>query len=362
MLTRTNVALSLVVAGLGACATDSSIDSTDLADPTETAASALSPEQIAALRAPISDDAKAEQDRAFVARVDQHAIRAQAYLEQHVIPDFDRALRATANVDYATLKAEAVAAITAGDAEATKAGLDRFYAAHGDQIDAAFASMGTTAVAVANQIREAAIAGDTVAPPEQHPHNRGKCIGGWQLGPTPPFADAGWFSNGINWNPQSVSQSGAITASAATNWGWASGGGWVRADNIPPVAAGFTSVTVQANFTTMMAEELLWAPGYSAAGVGLTIEMRDGGAQGPLIGSCRAALLDNNLLPIGGYQKRDTPQPVLFQCTLHHNATPYLSTKVIVDAYATQIAAYTGFADATAVAQVTSIQHVTCVD
>jgi hypothetical protein len=360
MLTRNLFAASVLVASLTACATDAPSSAPIVDDDVN----GLSPDQIAELGQPASQAAKDAEDQAFAARMRAQADRAQAYLDQQVIPDFDRALRATANTDYATLQAEALAASRAGDPDAVKAALDRFYAAHGDQIDAAFASLGTTTARVTDDIRRAAIAGDVAVASASMPHTRGKCGTGLQLEPQAPFADAGWFVSGANTAPggtNSAATSGAVTAQASASFGWGNGGGWVRSDTLPPVGNGWTSVIVQASFSWMSAEELLWSPAYNGAGVGLTIEMHDGPG-GPVIGSCRAGLLDNNV-PWVGYQFTNTPKPVLFQCTLHHGPTPFISTKVIVDAYAVVVGpSVPGFTQSAAAAQITSVFSNTCLD
>src|SRR5689334_14511744 len=85
------------------------------------------------------------------------AQRAQAYLDEHVIPDLDRALRETAGVSYADLLAELTEIASAGDAAAVKAGLDRFVAARHDIIQAAVARMGTTTEAITAAIQRAAL-------------------------------------------------------------------------------------------------------------------------------------------------------------------------------------------------------------
>lgn len=61
------------------------------------------------------------------------ADRAQADLDQQVIPDFAQQLRATASTDYATLQAEALAASRASEPDVAKAAFDTFYAAHGER-------------------------------------------------------------------------------------------------------------------------------------------------------------------------------------------------------------------------------------
>jgi hypothetical protein len=355
MLTRNSLALALLAVSLTACATDESSPEATTDD-----TNGLTAEEIAVLRQPAPEDVKAAQDREFAARMSVQADRAQAYLDQQVIPDFDRALRATANVDYATLKAEIDETLQLTDPEAIKTRLDQFFAEHGAQIDAALATMGTTSAQVAENIRQAAIAGDVVAAPAEMPRERGKCIPGVQLSQTPPFADAGTFSNGTSLGGGTASVSGAFTASASVVAGWGNGGAWVRADNLPPVGNGWTVVTTQANFSSLGVNLLLWAPAYSGAGVGLTIEMYAGGPQGPLIGSCRLPILDRSI-PIGVLSVSES-EPLLYQCILHHGPTPFITTKVLVDAYAVHTAPWAGGASSFAQGNITSIFHDTCLD
>ncbi|MEO8699183.1 MAG: hypothetical protein ABI867_04040 [Kofleriaceae bacterium] len=348
MLTKTATTLLLAVT-LQACATDDA----DIATDDELDA------PVAAAAAP-SAEVQAALDAEFAATLTGRADRAEAYVTANVIPELDRALRAQ-GTSYAALQAELAPTFALTDPEAVKAGLDRFYAAHGDQLDAAFESLGTTMVAVAEQVREAAFAGEVPATPTPIPHDRAACIPGPQLGSAPPFLAAGAFTNGISSGPGTnfAATNGVVIVHAGVEVGQGTGVGWVRSDNLPPVATGTTVVTVQANFAYLSAEVASWVFAYSAAGVGLTIEVRDGGPQGPVLGMCRRPLFEKNL-PIG-YDFGSTAAPIAFQCAIPHGPTPYISTRALVDAFATHLGIFGGFAQSNATGQILSITHNTCI-
>ena len=358
MLPKTLAASLLAVTTLAACAIEPTPDATESeAD----AMNGLSAEQLAELAKPLPADLQAAHDREAAARLGARGERMQAYLDAHVIPDFDRALRATSNIDYATLKAELATVLQAGDSEAIKARLDRFHADHGDQIEAAVTAMGTTTQELAEKVRTATFDGEVEEAVAAIPHTRGACSTGVQLSPTPPFMQAGFFTTGTNTTTSmSASTSGALTSQTEVIWGQGAGYAWLRADNLPPVGNSTTIVTATMNFTWMSTEELLWIFAYSAGGVGVTIEIRNGGPQGPVLGSCRASLLTGSINL--GHFGLNTPKPVLVSCPVHHGPTPYLSTRVLVDTYGLHTAAWGGFSQSSAGAQVSSITHNTCLD
>jgi hypothetical protein len=219
--------------------------------------------------------------------------------------------------------------------------------------------MGTTATQLANDIRAAATAGDLEALAEVAPKTRARCSSGFELQPSPPYADAGQFWNGTPINNAAGNVNGTLLASSSQAAGWGQGVAWVRSDNLPPVGNGITIVTVNASFRTDMTL-LLWVPAYSGAGTGLTIEMYNGGPQGPRIGACRLPVMDRSI-PIGFLEAHVT-QPISFQCVLRHGPTPFISTKVLVDAYAAHNAPWGGSNIASANATISSIQHITCLD
>ena len=339
-MTRTN-ALAFSLLALAACAAD---DQKEPVDVDVDGANGLSPEQIAALRQPASDEVNS----------------AQAYLDEHVIPDFDRALRATANISYATLQTEVAEAVQLTDQEARKARLDRFFSERGEIIDAALASMGTTASQLAESVRAAATAGDIETRlSEMAPKTRAGCFTGLELQPVPPYADAGQFTNGVPINNAAGNPNGLLTASSSQVVGWGQGVAWVRSDNLPPVGNGLTFVTVTGNFRTDISL-ILWVPAYSGAGTGVSIEVYAGGPQGPRIGSCRLPVMDRSI-PIG-YLEAHVTQPITFQCAFRHGPTPFITTKVLVDAYAVHNAPWGGGNASAATATISSIRHVTCLD
>jgi hypothetical protein len=354
MMNKTT-ALAFSLLALTACAADGDGNVDLEADD----ANGLTPAQLAELRKPASDEVNAAQAAEFAASMRVQSDRAQAYLDAHVIPDFDRALRATSGISYATLQAEVAEAVQLTDEDARKARLDRFYAEHGDAIDAALAHMGTTATALAERVRAAATAGDLQPIAELAPKTRGACSSGVELQRFPPFADAGQFTNGVPINNAFGNVNGSLSASSSQVAGWGQGVAWVRSDNLPPVGNGVTIVTVNATFRTDITL-ILWVPAYSGAGTGLTIEMYNGGPQGPRIGSCRLPVM-NVSIPIGGFETHQS-QSISFQCALRHSPTPFITTKVLVDTYAAHNAPWGGGNIGSATATVSSIQHVTCLD
>lgn len=357
MLPKTLAASLLAVTTLAACAIDATPDDAESADE-------LSPEQLAELAKPVPADVQAAHDRETAARLGARGDRTQAYLDAHVIPALDRALRATSNIDFATLRAELFAAAQAGDSEAVKARLDRFHADHDEQIEAALAYMGTTAPELAAQVRAATEAGEVPDAVAAAPHTRARCQPGVQLSPAPPFLASGIFTTGTNSTSQTLSAtpSGALVSQAEVIWAEGAGYAWLRADHLPqpPIGNGSTLVTAAMNFTWMSTEELLWIFAYSAGGVGVTIEMRGGGPQGPLLGSCRTILLTGSINL--GHFGLNTPKPVVATCRVPHGPTPYISTRVLVDTFGVHTAAWGGFSQSSAAAQVSSITHSTCVD
>jgi hypothetical protein len=354
-MTRTT-ALALSLLALTACAADDQAPDVDV----ETdGTNGLTSAQIAELGQPASPEVNAAHARDFAARMRVQADRAQVHLDAHVIPDFDRALRATANVSYATLQAEVAEAVQLTDPDARKARLDRFFAEHGDAIDAALARMGTTATQLADDVRAAATAGDVEALAEVAPKTRAACGTGLELQPFPPYAEAGQFTNGTPITNAFGNVNGSLSASSSQVAGWGQGVAWVRSDNLPPVGNGVTVVTVSASFRTDISL-ILWVPAYSGAGTGLTVEMFADGPQGPRIGSCRLPVMDRSI-PIGFLEAHVT-QPITFQCVLRHGPTPFLTTKVLVDAYAAHNAPWGGGNASSATATISSIRHFTCLD
>lgn len=348
---------ALVATSLVACTTDE--ESAPANDPQQEPDQAL----VDAYRVP--ETGAPAVDGAFAARMQARGDRAQAYLDAHVVPDFDRALRETSGVSYATLKAEVSAALQLPDPDASKAALERFVTERGPIVDAALARLGTTKEQVGSQIQEAAQAGETPEPPAmQPPHERGICATGFEFEPFPPYFQAGTFSNGTNTsaNGSTASVFGPITAMASNIGGWGNGGGFIRADNIPPFGAGVTVVSTQVGFSRLQTEILLYFPAFASSGIGLSLEVHDGGPGGPLLANCRQPLLDHSL-PIG-YLSDNQPRLVFHQCVFHHGpGTGFLSTRVLVDAYANSAALiWGGFSQAIATGTVQTVRYNTCLD
>jgi hypothetical protein len=321
-------------------------------------------ELVASYRVPETDAERAV-DPAFAARMQAQAARAQAYLDEHVVPGFDRALRETSGVAYATLKAEVAAALQLPDPDAVRAALERFAAERRPIVEVALSRLGTTAEQLGAEIQGAALAGDAPAPidlPVSTP--LGACSRGFEFEPFPPYFQAGTFWNGTNGAAlgSSASVNGAITAMASSTGGWGNGGGWVRADNVPPFGTGTTTVTTQLGFTWLQTEILLYFPAWAGSGVGVTIEVYDGGPSGPLVGQCRQSLMESWLHV--GYLNQNFPRPVFHQCAFHHGpGAGFFTTKVVIDAYAMSAALiWGGFSQGYAIGNVQSVRYNTCLD
>lgn len=190
------------------------------------------------------------------------------------------------------------------------------------------------------------------------------CPSGVEIQPVPPFFAAGIGANGLptTATANTANTDGTFVAEASVIGYWGEGDAWVSALNTPPFGAGTTTVSTTVNFTSISAELVLWALGVgsSSGAVGLTIELRDGGVGGPLLGSCRMSLLDKSI-PFG-YLHENVPRSVSHSCTIHHGAVSgFLVSKVSIDASASTFP-YSGFAVARATGNVETIRHSTCLD
>lgn len=357
--TSASRALTLALAacaGLAACAED------------ETAAPETGPlpvEEVEALRAPGAAGAPSAAelaDRAtFAAELTAQAQRGQAYLDENIAPKLDAALRETSGLTYAQLQAEAVAAVATDDPQAAVAA---FFAHRGPAIEAATARLGTTSAALGEEVRLAAL-GDhpTSAAPKQpaQPQRLGGCFTGHEFEPFPPFFEAGnWFAGVNSQVLPTASVNGAIHSEAyLVVGGTAQVAGWVRADNIPPAGAGTTIVSTSV-FLSTFTELSIWVPSYAGSGIGITIQLFDGGPNGAFLGSCRLPVLDA-AIPVG-YQKLNRSVVLNHSCALHHASSSFLTAKVNVDTYGTSFAPFGSIARAVADAQVQTIRYVTCLD
>jgi hypothetical protein len=194
------------------------------------------------------------------------------------------------------------------------------------------------------------------------PRTRSGCSPGVQFHPAAPFADAGafWFGTTLA-TGTFASTTGAVSANSSVLVGGGNSGAWVRADNRPPFGAGWTIVSTQVSFSNFGVNLLLWVPAFSAGGSGLTIQLFDGGPSGPFLGSCRVPLLERSI-PIGTWNEFSS-RSVFHTCAIHHAAgTGFLSTKIVVDAYANHYAPWGGFASGFATGTVQSVQFNTCLD
>jgi hypothetical protein len=355
------LALALTACGMAACADDVA---GDRGEPGEDAA-ALTPEQLAALRTPSADlapsAAEQAEQAAFAAELTAQAQRGQAYLDDKIVPKLDLALRATAGLTYAQLQAEVVAALATDD---PKAAVAAFFAHRGPAIEAATAHLGTTSAALGEEVRLAAL-GDhpTSAAPKQpaQPQRLGGCFTGHEFEPFPPFFQAGnWFAGVNSQVLPTANVNGAIHSEAyLVVGGTAQVAGWVRADNIPPAGAGTTIVSTSVSLSTFT-ELSIWVPSYAGSGIGLTIQLFDGGPNGTFLGSCRLPVLDA-AIPVG-YQRLNRSVFLNHSCALHHASSSFLTAKVNVDTYGTSFAPFGSIARAVADAQVQTIRYVTCLD
>lgn len=343
-------------AGVAACAED------EAAAPE---ASPLPAEEVEALRAPAAPSAPSAAEladrAAFAAELTAQAQRGQAYLDEQIVPKLDAALRETSGLTYAQLQAEAVAAVATDDPQAAVAA---FFAHRGPAIEAATAHLGTTSAALGEAVRLAAL-GDhpTSAAPKQpaQPQRLGGCFTGHEFEPFPPFFQAGnWFAGVNSQVLPTADVSGAIHSEAyLIVGGTAQVAGWVRADNIPPAGAGTTIVSTSV-FLSTFTELSIWVPSYAGSGIGISIQLFDGGPNGTFLGSCRLPVLDA-AIPVG-YQKLNRSVVLSHSCSLHHPSSSFLTAKVNVDTYGTSFAPFGSVARAVADAQVQTIRYVTCLD
>ncbi len=340
---------------LAACATLGACTDEPVAPPAPGA------DDVSVLRTPQPPDQRSPE---FTRRIVAEGQRAQAFLDEQIVPKLDRALRETGKVSYAQLQAEVAAIVRSADPEVIKAGLDRFFSARGEVIEAAMARLGTTTAELADQIRSAATAGEpahAIAAKPPGPQPFGACSTGFEFEPFPPYFQTGnWFWGVNSAFLPTADVNGTIHSESYAITGASGVGGWVRADNIPPSGAGTTTVSTLVSFPTNLSELLLWVPAYVGSGVGLTIEIYDGGANGPLLASCRTPLIDRSL-PIG-YLFDNRPTSVFHACTVHHASSSFLTAKVHVDTYGTNFAPFGGFARAVADASVQTIRYSTCLD
>jgi len=135
---------------------------------------------------------------------------------------------------------------------------------------------------------------------------------------------------------------------------------WVRGGQHSARRRRHTTVVAQVSFANNLSELSLWVPSYAGSGVGLTIELFDGGPSGTLIATCRMPMIDRSLL--AGYLFDNRPTTVFHSCGAHHASSSFFTSKVHLDAYGTNFAPLAGFARALGDARVQSIRYVTCLD
>jgi hypothetical protein len=240
-----------------------------------------------------------------------------------------------------------------------KAGIESFFAARGDVIETALASLGTTTARVSEDIRRAAIGDEAPEAPQLTVAERRGCATGTQFEPFPPFRDGGWWANGYQLTNPSVDRlTGNVSVQSSALAGYSNQGAWVRADNMLPFL-GTTTATAHVVMNTQTVELMLFFPSYAGAGVGVTIEAFDGGPYGPRIGSCRVGVLEKSI-PVGYLFESRSSQFVVAQCSFHAQI-PYVVTKVQVDSWAQHFAPWAGFAQTSAQARITGIFHSTCI-
>lgn len=317
--------------------------------------------QLAELRTP---EPASQPSPELASKLTAQAERAQAYLDEHVIPELDRALRETAGVSYAQLQAEVAEIVAGSDPDAVEAGLERFHAARGGVIDAAFARMGTTAEALGEQIQRAALGDEpqVAALAQLPPQRQAACSAGFEFEPFPPYFQAGTsFAGTVDGSFPTANVNGTLHAEAYVFTGpGGSADAWVRADNIPPGGASSTTVLAEVSFANNLYELSLWVPSYVTSGVGLTIELFDNGPSGTLLASCHTTTNGNYLLY--GYSLVNRPTTITYACSVHHASSSFLTAKVHVDAFGTNLAPLAGFARALGDASVRSIRYKTCPD
>jgi len=355
------------VAALGACMLTAcgtaDIDNSESGvDPT-LGETTLAPEQLADFR--VASPADVEANHAVDARLQEQAERGQRYLDE-LAPRLDGALRATAGVTYAELKAEVDAAVALGDTDAADEALARFQEERGPIVEAALEHLGLSSVAVAAGVRRASV-GDAsplvAAGAEVGADDGGAfddadlepitiCQSGFEFEPFPPY-----FEDGV-WGTGNVSKAtGYVYARSEALFGGApTDGAWVRADNIPPAGGGFTTVSTRVNFSDVQSVLTVFLPAYAGSGVGLTIKIFDNGPFGPLIRECRLPVLD---IAIGwGVVNQNTPQIVNHSCSVSRGpSSTFLTSKVQLDTYATTVGAQAvGMARGT----VATIRYSTC--
>lgn len=305
---------------------------------------AIAPEQIAALR--VASPVEADEDHTIDARLQEQAERGQRYLDE-LTPKLDGALRATAGVTYAELKAEVDAAVALGDTDAAYEALDRFHEERGPIVEAALEQLGLSSAAVAAGVRRASVgdasplvaAGAEVGADEGGPLGAdlepiGICQSGFEFEPFPPYFEAGGWGTG-----SAGTSNGFIYARSEALFGGApTDGAWLRADNLPPAGGGFTTVSTRVNFDTIQSTLTVFLPAYAGSGVGLTIKIFDNGPGGALIRECRRPVLD---LAIGwGFVNHYAPQLVEHSCSVGiGSSTFFLTSKVQLDTYATTVGA-----------------------
>ena len=353
--TRTSIHLAAAVAAclLTACGTSDIGDSQGGVDST-VGENAMGPEQFEALRVASPPDVAA--DHTIDARLQAQAERGQRYLDE-LAPRLDGALRATAGVSYAELKAEVDAAVALGDTDAAAEALDRFQQERGPMVEAALQHMGMSSAVVATEVRRASlgeaspvvadtdVASEEAASEEVAAEEGGvidqdglepiwACQNGYEYEPFPPYYEDGvWGTGGASKATGYVyARSEALFGGAPTD------GAWVRADNIPPAGGGQTTVSTRVNFSDIQSLLTVFLPAYAGSGVGLTINIHDGGPWGTLIGQCRVPVLD---VAIGwGVVNQNIPRVVNHSCTVNRSAaSTFLTSKVQLDTYATTVGA-----------------------
>jgi hypothetical protein len=309
------------------------------------------------------------QDAAFAASLAGESQRAQAYLDTHVAPRLDRALRETSGLTYAQLQSEAVAATTAFEPTAA---LEAFFAARRPAIEAAVAHLGTTTAALGEEVRTAARGDRPAVKPQlslDNTHPPGgvgalaTCGAGHEFEPFPPYFQAGNWFLGVNSATLPVANvNGSIHSEANLIVGGTTVvGGWVRADNLPLVGAGRTQVSTTVFFSTILSELILWVPSYAGSGVALVIDIFDGPAFNTFLGSCSLPIFDA-AIPVG-YRIENRSRVVSHSCIVNRPAsTTFLISKVRVDTYGTSAAPFGSVARAVADAQVQTIRYMNCVD